>query len=187
MSGESFGHVETWPGERPPGPGRLWRYTVAVALLAWNAMSALAQTWPFPWPEDRIARYTARRTSSPLVIDGRLDEAAWRAAERSPRFSDLIGGGPGVHDTRAAVLWDETYLYVGYWIEEPFVEATLTERDSPIYKNNDVELFIAGRDAYYEFEINAFGTSTRCSSSGSASSSRAATRAGRSSIAPARA
>jgi hypothetical protein len=158
MSGESFGHVETWPGERPPGPGRLWRYTVAVALLAWSAMSALAQTWPFPWPEDRIARYTARRTSSPLVIDGRLDEAAWRAAERSPRFSDLIGGGPGVHDTRAAVLWDETYLYVGYWIEEPFVEATLTERDSPIYKNNDVELFIAGRDAYYEFEINAFGT-----------------------------
>ena len=76
----------------------------------------------------------------------------------SPRFADLIGGQPGIHDTRAAVLWDDTYLYVGYWVEEPFVEATLTERDSLIYKNNDVELFIAGRDAYYEFEINAFGT-----------------------------
>ena len=121
-------------------------------------MPVLAQTWPFPWPEDRIARYTARRASSPLVIDGRLDEAAWQAAERSPRFADLIGGRPGIHDTRAAVLWDDTYLYVGYWVEEPFVEATLTERDAPIYKNNDVELFIAGRDAYYEFEINAFGT-----------------------------
>ncbi len=36
--------------------------------------------------------------------------------------------------------------------------ATLTERDSPIYKDNDVELFIAGRDAYYEFEINALAT-----------------------------
>ena len=115
-------------------------------------------TLPFPWPEGRIARYTARRTPSPLAIDGRLDEAAWQTAERSPRFADLIGGRPGVHDTRAAVLWDDTYLYVGYWIEEPFVEATLTERDAPIYKNNDVELFIAGRDAYYEFEINAFGT-----------------------------
>ena len=56
------------------------------------------------------------------------------------------------------MLWDDTNLYVGYWIEEPFVEATLTERDAPIYKNNDVELFIAGRDAYYEFEINSFGT-----------------------------
>ena len=121
-------------------------------------MPVLSQTWPFPWPEDRIARYTARRSSSPLVIDGRLDEAAWQAAERSPRFADLIGGQPGIHDTRAAVLWDDTYLYVGYWVEEPFVEATLTERDAPIYENNDVELFIAGRDAYYEFEINAFAT-----------------------------
>ena len=103
--------------------------------------------------------------------------------ERSPRFADLIGGHPGVHDTRAAVLWDDTYLYVGYWIEEPFVEATLTERDSPIYKNNDVELFIAGRDAYYEFEINASARSTRSSSSGSRRSNRRATRAAPSSTA----
>ena len=121
-------------------------------------MPLLAQTWPFPWPEDRIARYTARRASSPIVVDGRLDEADWQAAERSPRFADLIGGRPGIHDTRAAVLWDDTNLYVGYWVEEPFVEATLTERDAQIYTDNDVELFIAGRDAYYEFEINAFGT-----------------------------
>jgi hypothetical protein len=43
-------------------------------------------------------------------------------------------------------------------VEEPFVEATLTARDSLIYNDNDVEVFIAGRDAYYEFEINALGT-----------------------------
>jgi len=53
---------------------------------------------------------------------------------------------------------DDEHLYVGYWVEEPFVEGTLTERDSLIYKNNDVELFIAGRDAYYELEINSLGT-----------------------------
>lgn len=38
------------------------------------------------------------------------------------------------------------------------VTATLTERDAPIYTDNDVELFIAGEDAYYELEINALGT-----------------------------
>jgi hypothetical protein len=157
MSAARLRPVEADPGERPREQ-RQSRCALSVALLLCSAMPVLSQSWPFPWPEERIARYTARRTSSPLVIDGRLHEAAWQAAERSPRFADLIGGGPGVHDTRAAVLWDDTYLYVGYWIEEPFVEATLTERDSPIYKNNDVELFIAGRDAYYEFEINAFGT-----------------------------
>ena len=70
----------------------------------------------------------------------------------------MISGRSGIHDTRAAVLWDDDNLYVGYWIEEPFVEATLTERDALIYENNDVELFIAGQDTYYEFEINALGT-----------------------------
>ena len=158
MSGESLAGVGTCSGERPRRVNRWWRDTLAAALLACGVMPLLAQTWLFPWPEDRIARYTARRASSPIVVDGRLDEADWAAAERSPRFADLIGGRPGIHDTRAAVLWDDTNLYVGYWVEEPFVEATLTERDTPIYTNNDVELFIAGRDAYYEFEINAFGT-----------------------------
>jgi hypothetical protein len=156
MSRESLG-AGTCPGERPRKASRSLRFT-AAALLACGAMPLTAQTWPFPWPEDRIARYTARRASSPIVIDGRLDEADWHAAERSLRFADLVGGRPGIHDTRAAVLWDDTSLYVGYWVEEPFVEATLTERDAPIYTNNDVELFIAGRNAYYEFEINAFGT-----------------------------
>ena len=136
----------------------LQRTWLAAWLVACASLTAAAQPWPFPWPEDRIAHYTARRTSTPIAVDGRLDEAAWAAAERSPRFSDLVRGTPGIHDTRAAVLWDDEFLYVGYWVEEPFVEATLTERDAPIYRNNDVELFIAGRDAYYEFEINAFNT-----------------------------
>jgi hypothetical protein len=34
----------------------------------------------------------------------------------------------------------------------------MTERDDLVWKDNDVELFIAGEDAYFEFEINAFST-----------------------------
>jgi hypothetical protein len=113
---------------------------------------------PFPWPDDRIVHYTAHRALAPLAIDGNLDKPSWRLTPRSPRFVDLITGHPTIHDTRAAVLWDDTYLYVGFWVEEPFVEAKLTERDALIWSENDVELFIAGKDAYYEFEINALGT-----------------------------
>ncbi|MFI4946639.1 MAG: carbohydrate-binding family 9-like protein, partial [Burkholderiales bacterium] len=127
-------------------------------VAAASALLIAAEPWPFPWPEDKIARYTALRATGAIAVDGRLDEADWKAAERSPRFRDLIHGAPGIHDTRAAVLWDAEQLYVAYWVEEPFVEGTLTERDSLIYKNNDVELFIAGQDAYYEFEINSLGT-----------------------------
>lgn len=113
---------------------------------------------PFPWPEDRIAHYTACRAREPIVVDGRLEGESWRLAPRSPRFVDLIAGAPTIHDTRAAVLWDDTHLHVGFWVEEPFVAAKLTERDAPVWTENDVELFIAGRDAYYEFEINPLGT-----------------------------
>jgi len=111
-----------------------------------------------PCDEDAIPHYTAYKVSAPPRIDGRLDEQIWQEAPRSPAFRDLVSGKKTIHSTKAAVLWDDEYLYVGYWIEEPDVEATITERDQPIYKNNDVELFIAGKDAYYEFEINAFGT-----------------------------
>lgn len=114
---------------------------------------------PFPpVPLDSVAKYTAFRTSHPLKIDGKLDEAAWQNAPRSPRFVDLISGQATKFDTRAALLWDDDFLYIGYWVEEPNVQAQLTKRDSPIYTENDVECFIAFNDAYYEFEINALGT-----------------------------
>jgi hypothetical protein len=137
---------------------RRFRRGLALVPLVSAAAAIAAEPWPFPWPQDQIARYTAHRATVAIAVDGRLDEADWTAAERSPRFRDLIHGAPGIHDTRAAVLWDDEQLYVGYWVEEPFVEGTLTERDSLIYRNNDVELFIAGRDAYYELEINSLGT-----------------------------
>ena len=129
-----------------------------TALPAALLLLCVPGAWPFPWPIEKVAHYTAYRVERPITVDGSLDEPGWTSAPRSPRFSDLVRGQPGIHDTRAAVLWDAEYLYVAYWIEEPFVEGTLTERDSLIYKNNDVELFVAGKDAYYELEINSLGT-----------------------------
>jgi hypothetical protein len=108
--------------------------------------------------EEDIPHYTAYNITDTITIDGKLDEMIWQNATRSSRFTDLVSGDSAWLDTRAAVLWDDQNLYVGYWIEEPNVTATLTQRDAPIYEDNDVELFIAGQDGYYEFEINSFGT-----------------------------
>jgi hypothetical protein len=102
--------------------------------------------------------YVAYQIREPINIDGRLDEAVWQCAPRSPRFVDVVAGTPALYDSRAAVLWDQTALYVAFWCEEPFVQATFTERDSLIFFDNDVEVFIDGGDTYYEFEINAFNT-----------------------------
>jgi hypothetical protein len=108
--------------------------------------------------DEHIAHYTARRISEPIEINGNLEKPVWQRAEKSPRFVDMVTGEPGLYDTRAAVLWDDQNLYIAFWVEEPFVRAGLTERDSLIFRENDVEVFIDGGDAYYEFEINALGT-----------------------------
>jgi hypothetical protein len=108
--------------------------------------------------EADLVRYRCRRTRRPPIIDGGLDDECWTRAGFSPRFVDLVTGVPGFFDTRMSAVWDEDAFYVAYRVEEPNVQARLTERDSFIWTENDVELFIAGPDCYYEFQINALGT-----------------------------
>ncbi len=102
--------------------------------------------------------YTAYQSNMPIQIDGRLDEPCWQSAPRSPRFIDIIGKTPALYESRAAVIWDASALYVGFWVEEPQIAARQTERDSLVFLDNDVEVFIDGGDTYYEFELNAIGT-----------------------------
>jgi hypothetical protein len=132
----------------------------AGLLAACGPLSiASAQTGSkFPCPDSEIAHYTAYRVSESITVDGRLDEKAWARAPKSPRFVDILTGKPAAHDTRASLLWDDENLYIAYRVDEPQVHAKFTTNNSPIYYDNDVEFFIAGRDSYYEFEINGFNT-----------------------------
>lgn len=130
--------------------------------LTWITSSATlvatAQEWKFPCPENEIASYTAYHVSQPIKIDGKLDEKVWEQAPRSPRFKDIITGQPALYGTYATVVWDETNLYVAFRVEEPLVRAGITKHNQPVWQGNDVEFFVAGQDAYYEFEINALNT-----------------------------
>ena len=108
--------------------------------------------------DDLLTHYAAHRVERRFVVDGRLDKEPWRSAPRSPRFVDLVSGAPGLLDTRIAALWDDQYLYLGFWIEEPRVRARFTERDSFLWMENDVEVFVGGDDCYYELQVNALGT-----------------------------
>jgi hypothetical protein len=59
------------------------------------------------------------------------------------------------------MLWGSAFLYVAAELEEPHVWATLKQRDTIIYHDNDFEIFIDpdhDTHAYYEFEFNAFAT-----------------------------
>ncbi len=114
---------------------------------------------PRPVPE----HYIAYRTPVPVICDGRLDDAVWGLVPWSNYFTDIEGAAKPEpwYKTRLKMVWDDTYLYIGAWLEEPHVRASLTQRDTVIFYDNDFEVFIDPDDdthGYYELEINALGT-----------------------------
>ncbi len=105
-----------------------------------------------------LTHYTCRRVTDQFEIDGNLDKFPWNACQPSPPFVDMVTGTAAFLETTCAALWDEENLYIAFWISEPDIQAQMTERDSRVYLENDVEVFIGGDDCYYEFQINARGT-----------------------------
>lgn len=108
-------------------------------------------------------RYTALRAQKPIKIDGRLDDAAWSRAPWTSDFVDIEGETKPKprFRTRAKMMWDDRYLYIGAELEEPHVWGTLTKHDSVIFHDNDFEVFIDPNGdtlEYYEFEMNALNT-----------------------------
>jgi Carbohydrate family 9 binding domain-like len=107
--------------------------------------------------------YVCYRASRPIQIDGRLDDKDWESAPWTDDFVDIEGDvrpRPRFR-TRAKMLWDDTYFYVGALLEEPHVWGTLTKHDSVIFQDNDFEIFIdpdGDNHEYYEIEINALNT-----------------------------
>lgn len=107
---------------------------------------------------NEVKHYWCHKISKGIEINGDLNKPEWNNCEKSKRFVDMVTGEPGLYDTRSAALWDDENLYIAFWAEEPFVNATQTERDSIIFLENDLEVFIDGGDCYYELEVNALNT-----------------------------
>jgi hypothetical protein len=102
--------------------------------------------------------YTAKKITTLIQIDGDLRKAPWQQAIWSKHFVEIVTGEPGMYHTQVALLWNDTYLYIAFKAEDNFLEARLTERDSIIFQENDLEVFIEGKDCYYELEVNAANT-----------------------------
>lgn len=129
-------------------------------------LSAFIQPAPKPDPEAapfEPRQYVCYRTSTPVIIDGRLDDQAWKGAPWTAPFVDIEGNvRPKPRFlTRAKMLWDDEAFYIAAEMEEPDVWGTLTARDSVIFHDNDFEVFIdpdGDTHEYYELEVNALNT-----------------------------
>lgn len=63
------------------------------------------------------ASLTAAYTEEKIILDGNLDEAAWRKAPKIDQFTqrELFVGEPASERTEVAVLYDDRNLYIGVW------------------------------------------------------------------------
>lgn len=130
---------------------RMFRYIFLLQLTASQVFGQIPKT------------YTCIRASSPVKIDGRINDASWKSAAWSDWFEDIQGiGKPKPRfKTRVKMLWDDQFFYVAAELREPHVWATLTEHDSVIFRDNDFEVFLnpsGDTNNYFEFEMNALNT-----------------------------
>jgi hypothetical protein len=139
----------------------------ALAVAATAMALAAAPSRQAPQPPAAAYRqpygYVCYRAAAPVTIDGRLDDPAWRDAPWTGDFVDIEGDAkpPPRLRTRAKLLWDDDFLYIGAELEEPHVWATLTRHDAVIFQDNDFEVFIdpdGDSHNYAELEINALNT-----------------------------
>lgn len=107
--------------------------------------------------------YVIYRTDDPITVDGIIDEEIWNSSEWTDDFIDLAGDlniNPE-YRTRVKLLYDDNYIYVAGEMEESDIYGTMTERNSSLYLDNALEVFIdpdGDTHNYAEFQINALGT-----------------------------
>ncbi len=114
-----------------------------------------------PMSETTPKNYIAYKTIDAIKIDGDGSDASWDKAEWSDAFIDIEGIKQPKYKTQVKMLWDDEYFYILAKLEEPHVWATLKQRDTIIFYNNDFEVFIdpdGDTYNYYELEINALNT-----------------------------
>lgn len=113
---------------------------------------------------DELPVYTAHRMAGPVVIDGKLDEAAWRRLPCASGFR-VLGAGESFaqKQTSFRVGWDDAAVYVAVTCQEPFmgeVQASLPD-GGPLWLEDSVEIFLApNHPNYQQFVVSAIGSRT---------------------------
>jgi len=105
--------------------------------------------------------YEIHRVSTPMKIDGKLDEPAWFAAHDVGRFHFTWYKEGRKEQTVAKMLWDDKYLYVGHVCEDAHVTAEHPDHDGKIPEDDCFEVMFApdpnSPEVYFNIEWNVIG------------------------------
>lgn len=102
----------------------------------------------------------AIKTTEPIKMDGRLDEAIYRKAARAYLKNSITKEPTGdpAYESYAQVAYDDTYLYIAFSCNDQDIHSSFTKRDEYLWKEEAVEVFIDTDDNnpndYVEIEVS---------------------------------
>jgi hypothetical protein len=150
-----------------------WR---CAMLLVWTCLigpggrAQNATTPPAGQQHYSRRQIAAVKTAAPPVIDGDLSDACWQTAPKAETFVDDQNGVPVEDQTTVYLLYDATYIYIGFRCRDSHPEGIVareTVRDSKYQGNYNTEdnvevqfdpfLTYKGGDRSV-FSLNALGT-----------------------------
>jgi hypothetical protein len=125
--------------------------------LGWSALAAET-------PLETNAPAATHRVVVPKLggavkMDGELNEAVWAKAAVIKDFCRADGSGAAREATELRLWYDDQALYLGWTCQDTNIQATFTNRDSPLFEEEAVELFVTPNELarYFEFEWNPLG------------------------------
>ncbi len=151
-------HVTSGPSDGD-NRARALQVPVAPASAAAAVPAAAPQERPAapPVPTLRVTKAT-----TPIRIDGKLDDAAWATAARTPRLVDTMSGAAAEFAATARMTWDDTAVYLGWEVADDYLKATHTRHDDHLWEQDCVEvMFDPGGDQrnYFEIQVAPSGQS----------------------------
>ena len=88
------------------------------------------------------------RTSTPIKIDGELDEPPWTG---NPART---GAFPGKPYSDARMLWDDTTMYLALYAADEDIETRTTTPDGPLWLDDAFRLTFVVKDTEYRVEVS---------------------------------
>jgi hypothetical protein len=109
-------------------------FPIVLYLIMWLYSSAV-------FSQEIIRGYTIKKTSTPIIIDGIIDEISWKGADFTDNYLKMDGSVADVV-SKAKILWDDHALYFAIIVQDSSIWSSLTKRDAPLWHQDAVELFI---------------------------------------------
>jgi hypothetical protein len=151
--------LEAWdPEPIVPAPNRhvglrTWNTRLRIDNLVISRAADAAAARPKP-----ARSYDCVRRSADITVDGQLAESCWQTTDWL-RVDQPLGDAQ-LEQTEVCLVWDDIALYAAARLRDEHIAATMSERDSRVWREECLEFFFDPRtrgQQYYEINVNALG------------------------------